>query len=87
MKKGALYYSIETKNLYQSNFIMCYFYFIFTWKDKIKFKWMTWKINKPSYISLSMKGWYLEWNIQDIINKDQSIKSYHMTLENDMKTL
>jgi hypothetical protein len=48
---------------------------------------MTWKINKPSYIFLSMKDWHLEWNIQDIINKDQPIKSYHVTLENDMKTL
>jgi hypothetical protein len=50
MTKGAFYYSIETKNLYQSNFIMCHFYFIFTSKDKIKLKWMTWKINKLSYI-------------------------------------
>jgi len=87
MTKGAFYYSIETKNFYQSNFILCHFYFIFTSNDKIKLKWMTWKINKPSYIFLSMKDWHLGWNIQDIINKDQPIKSYHVTLKNDMKTL
>jgi hypothetical protein len=33
---------------------------------------MTWKINKSSYISLTIKGWYLKWDIQDIVINTRS---------------